>query len=104
TPLRHLDPAINAHPVPCPYFFFEPRRDAPGVHWAVGGHSMIWSARPSTDCGIFRPSAFAVLRLMTSSNLVGCSTGRSPGFVPRRMLSTLYPARLNRSLRSTPYA
>src|SRR5205807_9913291 len=28
TPLRHLDPAINAHPVPCPYFFFEPRRDA----------------------------------------------------------------------------
>jgi hypothetical protein len=24
-----------------------------------------------------RPRAFAVLRLMTSSNLIGCSTGRS---------------------------
>jgi len=28
------------------------------------------------------PSAFAVLRLMTSSNLVGCSTGKSPGLAP----------------------
>src|SRR5262245_44826498 len=26
-----------------------------------------------------RPSAFAVLRLMTNSNFVGCCTGRSPG-------------------------
>jgi hypothetical protein len=25
----------------------------------------------------------AAVWLMTSSNLVGCSTGRSPGFVPR---------------------
>src|SRR5262249_16872401 len=32
TPLGHLDPAINARPVPCAYFFFEPCRDAPGVH------------------------------------------------------------------------
>jgi hypothetical protein len=29
-----------------------------------------------------RPSALAVFRLMTSSNLVGCSTGRSPGLAP----------------------
>jgi hypothetical protein len=29
-----------------------------------------------------RPSALAVLRLMTSSNFVGCSTGRSPGLAP----------------------
>jgi hypothetical protein len=34
-----------------------------------------------------RPSALAVLRLMTSSNLEACSTGRSPGLVPRRILS-----------------
>ena len=34
------------------------------------------SARASTAGGIVRPSAFAVLRLITSSNLVGCSTGR----------------------------
>ena len=40
---------------------------------------MISSARASTDGGIVRPSALAVLRLMTSSNLVGCSTGRSAG-------------------------
>jgi hypothetical protein len=29
--------------------------------------------------GRVRPSAFAVLRLITSSNLVGCMTGRSAG-------------------------
>jgi len=38
--------------------------------------------------GHFQPSAIAVIRLTTSSNLIGCSTGRSPGFVPRRILST----------------
>src|SRR5207245_3723757 len=47
--------------------------------WAEHGYSITWSARPSTGGGIFRPSAFAVLRLITSSNLVGCSTGRSAG-------------------------
>jgi hypothetical protein len=30
----------------------------------------------------------AVVRLMMSSNLVGCSTGISAGFAPRRILST----------------
>src|SRR5262249_3877552 len=40
------------------------------------------SARPSSDGGIVRPSALAVLRLMTSSNLIGCSTGRSAGLAP----------------------
>jgi hypothetical protein len=34
------------------------------------------------------PKSLAVLRLMTSSNLVGCSTGRSPGLAPLRILST----------------
>src|SRR6266700_1027107 len=38
--------------------------------------------------GIVRPSALAVLRLMTSSNFMGCSTGRSPGLAPLRILST----------------
>src|SRR5436190_3786897 len=36
-----------------------------------------------------RPSTLAVVRLMTRSNLVGCSTGMSAGFAPRRILSTL---------------
>jgi hypothetical protein len=39
----------------------------------------------------------AVVRLRTSSNLVGCSIGISPGFVPRRILSTNSAARRNRS-------
>jgi hypothetical protein len=29
-----------------------------------------------------KPSALAVLRLITNSNLVGCSTGMSAGFAP----------------------
>ena len=33
------------------------------------------SARASTSGGIVRPICFAVLRLITNSNLVGCSTG-----------------------------
>ena len=40
------------------------------------------SARASTAGGIVRPSALAVLRLITNSNFVGCSTGRSAGFAP----------------------
>src|SRR2546426_6200187 len=51
-------------------------------HWITS------SARKSSDCGIVSPSALAVLRLMTSSNFVGCSNGRSPRFAPFRILST----------------
>src|SRR5262249_1774314 len=50
-------------------------------------HSITSSARASSVGGTSRPSACAVIRLMTSSNFVGCSTGISPGFVPRRILS-----------------
>jgi len=45
---------------------------APGE--GVGGHWITSSARASTDGGIVRLRAFAVLRFMTSSNVVGCST------------------------------
>ena len=51
-------------------------------------HSITSSARASSVGGTSRPSALAVLRLMTSSNLVGCCTGRSAGFSPLRMRST----------------
>src|SRR5262245_10211787 len=51
-------------------------------------HSITSSARASTVVGISRPSAFAVLRLTTSSYLVGACTGRSAGFSPLRMQST----------------
>jgi hypothetical protein len=48
-------------------------------------HSIISSARTMMDGGIVRPSALAVFRLMTSSNLVGCWTGKSAGFAPLRI-------------------
>jgi hypothetical protein len=48
-------------------------------------YSITSSARASTVAGTSRPSALAVLRLMTNSNLVGCNTGRSAGFSPLRM-------------------
>ncbi len=43
---------------------------------ALVEHATQSPGRSSTDCGIVRPSAFAVLRSITSSNFVGCSTGR----------------------------
>jgi hypothetical protein len=51
-------------------------------------YSITSSARASTDAGKSRPSALAVLRLITSSNLVAACTGRSAGFSPLRMRST----------------
>src|SRR5262249_38823304 len=60
------------------------------------------SARASTDCGIVRPSALVVLRLITSSNFVGCSMGRSPGLAPFRILSTKYAARRLMSSKFSP--
>src|SRR5262245_3866757 len=54
---------------------------------APADHSITSSARASRGGGTVRPSALAVVRLMTRSNLVGCSTGISPGFVPRKILS-----------------
>ena len=53
--------------------------------------SIIESPHPRAAAAIggsVMPSAFAVLRLITNSNLVGCSTGRSPGLVPFKILST----------------
>src|SRR5215471_1256136 len=67
------------------------------------GHSITSSARASTFDGTVIPSALAVVRLITSSNLVGCSTGMSPGFVPRRILSTKSAVRRNRAGKLAPY-
>src|SRR5262245_51493786 len=47
-------------------------------------HSITSSASPISLSGIWRPSALAVLRLMTNWNLVGSSTGRSAGLSPLR--------------------
>src|SRR5262249_30078126 len=49
-------------------------------------HSITSSARASKVGGISRPSARAVCRLITNSNLVGCTTGKPPGFAALRIL------------------
>jgi hypothetical protein len=55
--------------------------------WSSTLYSMTSSARARIDGGIVRPSARAVLRLMTSRYCEACSTGRSPGLAPFRILS-----------------
>lgn len=54
----------------------------------VRRYSITSSVRASSDGGMVRPRAFAVLALMTSSNVLGSATGRSAAFAPRRMRST----------------
>src|SRR5215813_8119729 len=51
-------------------------------------HSITLSAHIKTFEGIATPSLLAVFRLITSSNFVGCSTGKSAGLAPLRILST----------------
>jgi hypothetical protein len=53
---------------------------------ALPGYSMTSPARARIDGGTVRPSALAVLRLTTSSKVVGCWTGRSAGLAPLRIL------------------
>src|SRR5262249_36373547 len=70
------------------------RRERPRRHAAeqrdeaAPFHSSTSSAATSSLAGTVRPSALALLRLITNSYLVGCCTGKSTGFVPRRMRST----------------
>jgi hypothetical protein len=49
-------------------------------------YSMISSAPADRPGGTSKPIAFAVLRLITNSNLVGSRTGRSAGLAPLRIL------------------
>jgi len=56
-------------------------------------HSITSSAIATSVGGSSRPRAFATLRLMASSNLTGCSTGKSAGLVPCRILCTYAAAR-----------
>src|SRR6516162_8674236 len=60
-------------------------------------YSITLSARTNNAAGISRPSALAVLRLITSSILVGCSIGISAGFSPLMMRSTKDAARYRMS-------
>ena len=65
-------------------------RKADRAHIAVGAsvstaHRITSSARLSRAGGIVMPRAWAVLRLMTKSNVVSCATGRSAGWAPLRI-------------------
>src|SRR5262249_10905759 len=76
-----------------------PRGQAAEQHHELASlHSITSSARPSSVGAMLIPRALAVVRLMMRSNLVGCSTGMSAGFAPRKILSTNSPARRNRSV------
>ena len=65
-------------------------------------HSTTSSASASSVEGISRPSAFAVFRLRTNRNRVGCSNGSSAGLAPLRMRSTSAAMRAKLSLWSGP--
>jgi len=72
------------------------QRASPCLLWAKSGHrysySITSSARASSAGGTVRPRLLAVLRLITSSYLVGACTGRSAGFSPLRIRSTYLAA------------
>src|SRR5215467_13562839 len=85
------------------------RRERPRGHRAAEErdegatlHSITSSATKRKSRVIVSPSSLAVFRLMTNSNLVGCSTGKSAGLAPLRILSTYVAVRRNRSGRLAP--
>ncbi len=51
-------------------------------------HRITRSALAKTVGGMVNPICFAAFRLITNSNFFGCSTGRSAGLAPLRILST----------------
>ena len=71
-----------------------------GFGWS--GHRITRSALANRFGGIVNPICLAVLRLITSSNFVGCSTGISDGFAPLRILSNWTAARRMTSAPSGP--
>ncbi len=77
------------------------------VRCRTGHSSIAYSitslASTNSRGGTVRPSVVAVLRLMTSSNLVGCCTGRSVGLAPLGIVPTTYSQpMLDRPERSQP--
>ena len=56
------------------------------MKWRLFAYSITSSAVASSDCDTVRPSMSAVCALMTSSNLVDCTTGRSAAFSPLRIV------------------
>src|SRR5262249_48657482 len=71
-----------------------PRRERPRDRTAeqrdelAAPHSITSSARSKKSRLMFKPRARAVLRLITSSNLTGCSIGKAAGLAPFTIFST----------------
>ena len=90
----HLPPEAGARDerrleaVRCKRLFGKAPRHVRLPPCALHAYWITSSARSSRDGGIVIPSALAVLRLRTNSYFVGCSTGRSAGCAPFRILST----------------
>ena len=74
-------------PLKGPKSALPPKADigAEQINGHFGTHSIISSARCCKNHGTSSPSVLAVLRLMTNSNLLGSTTGRSAGLVPLRI-------------------
>src|SRR6516162_1211005 len=68
----------------------------------TASHSITSSAVASSACGTLRPSILAVGTLMTSSNFVDCTTGKSAGFAPLRMRPAWTPTWRYASTRLAP--
>src|SRR5262245_13873968 len=64
------------------------RRPAEQRDELAASHSITSSAATINLSGTARPRALAVFRLSTVSNRVGCTTGRSAGVAPLRILPT----------------
>src|SRR5579864_8787419 len=87
---KHADPP---HPVtllrPCPHRphgrAAKPRKELPPFH------SITLSAMVRSVGGTSMPRALAVPVLMTNSNRVDCTTGRSAGLAPLRILPVYTP-------------
>src|SRR5262249_39112625 len=95
-PHRRLLPARRERPCCCC------AADKPDER-APPDHSITSSARARSVGGTSRPRAFAVLRLITSSYLIGACTGRSVGFAPLSMRSMYSAALAYWSNTSLPY-
>ena len=82
-----LSPVATQHSLPSGrYPLLGPdlhRLDRTSFAWRT--YSITSSATESSAGGTVRPSILAVSALMTSSNLLACTTGKSAGFVPLRM-------------------
>src|SRR5262245_23701978 len=68
----------------------------------IARYSITSSARSKIDVGSVTPIAFAAFKLTTNSNWLTCSTGKSAGLAPRRILAVKEAARRIIGTKLTP--